>query len=797
MGAVKNLVIVESPSKGKTIARFLGKDYLVKASFGHIRDLPKSSLGFDPDDNFKPAYRVIDDKRKVVKELRSYIDKDTTIYLAADEDREGEAIAWHLIPSLGIENNEIKRIVFHEITEKAILHALDNPVELNTNLVDAQQARRILDRGVGYGLSPLLWTKIRYGLSAGRVQSAAVKIMVDREREILAFDPKEYWKIKLNILSDPSFKAELSKIDNKKSLVETKEHADIIKNDCSKGPYSLDDVNEKESKRNPSPPFTTSTIQQAAASKLGFNVKRTMTIAQKLYEGSIRIPNHTGGLITYMRTDAVNLSTLATDACKSVIGKTYGQEYTLPYVRKYKSKVKGAQEAHEAIRPVDMSIKPSDIESYLDKDEYKLYKLIWSRTIATQMAEAKVSNTTYKITNGKYEFTAKGTKILFPGFLKAYDMGNDSDNNNDDDEKFLPNVPKGTVFNNTKLEGEQHYTKPPARYTEASLVKKLEAEGIGRPATFASTITTIMTRGYVEKTKDKKLAPTLMGEVVTKYLEDNFPNIVDLRFTANIEDEFDKIAEGKIEWQTVMHGFYDSFIKTVDSKKDGERVQYSDARSLGMDKETGLEIFVKSGQFGSYIQVGETSKDENGKKIKPHKISPLPMGVRNEDVTLEDAYSYLRVPRTLGEKDGKKISVGIGKFGPFVTFNGNYYGIKGDDDVYTIELPRALELIEKIDKEKAGNTWWHSEEFGITVLNGRFGPYIRIKQPGKKKGYHVKIPKDTMEASVRKMGDQDIFNLIEKKMPNLASGLGFEKEEGEWRKQQNESTSKKKSKKKQ
>ena len=412
---MKNLVIVESPAKARTISKFLGSDYTVMASMGHVRDLPKSSLGFDPENNFKPKYQISKDKSKVISDLKKQIKKDTVIYLAADEDREGEAIAWHLIPALKIEKNPIKRIVFHEITKGAILNALENPREVDQHLVDAQQARRILDRAVGYKLSPLLWKKVRYGLSAGRVQSVAVRIIVDREREIKAFNPVEFWKIKLDS-TNPNFRAELAKINGKAKKVKNEKEANIIKNSCENGKYILEDIEEKQSKRNPAPPFTTSTLQQEASRKAGFGVKQTMIVAQQLYEGGVNIPNHTGGLITYMRTDSVNLSTTATSMAKEVIEKEYGKEYTLNKPRHYKSKAKGAQEAHEAIRPVNMHLKPSDVRPYLDNAQFKLYSLIWKRTVATQMAQAIVANTTYKISAGankEYEFKAIGTKIVY------------------------------------------------------------------------------------------------------------------------------------------------------------------------------------------------------------------------------------------------------------------------------------------------------------------------------------------------------------------------------------------------
>ena len=478
---MKNLVIVESPAKAKTISKFLGSDYKVMASMGHVRDLPKSKLGFDPDKNFEPQYLISTDKRKVIADLKKEITKDTTIYLAADEDREGEAIAWHLIPALKVEKNPLKRIVFHEITKGAILEALDNPREVNQHLVDAQQARRILDRAVGYELSPLLWKKVRYGLSAGRVQSVAVRIIVDRENEIRAFIPEEFWKIKADFLN-PELKTELAKINGKVKKVKNEAEAREIESSCNQGDFELFDIDESESKRNPAAPFTTSTLQQEASRKLGFSVKQTMIVAQQLYEGNVgNIPNQTGGLITYMRTDSLNLSKVATSAAKEVIEKEYGKEFSLSKPRVYKSKAKGAQEAHEAIRPVDLSLKPSMIKAYVDNAQYRLYSLIWKRTLATQMQVAKIANTTYKISAGKdkeYEFQIKGQRIIFPGFLRVYVEGSDDPEAAlENQEQFLPNLTQGDRTELQNLVFSEHETKPPARYTEATLVKELEKSG--------------------------------------------------------------------------------------------------------------------------------------------------------------------------------------------------------------------------------------------------------------------------------------------------------------------------------
>ncbi len=731
---MKNLVIVESPAKARTISKFLGSNYTVMASMGHVRDLPKSKLGFDPDNNFEPKYLLSVDKRKVISDLKKHINKDTTIYLAADEDREGEAIAWHLIPALKIEKNPIKRIVFHEITKEAILKALKNPREVNQDLVDAQQARRILDRAVGYELSPLLWRKVRYGLSAGRVQSVAVKIIVDREEEIRAFNPEEFWKIKADF-KNPLLRADLVKINKKVTKVRNEQEAKEIENSINEGAFVLIDIEEKESKRNPAAPFTTSTLQQEASRKLGFSVKQTMVIAQQLYEGNISsISNHTGGLITYMRTDSLNLSKTATQMAKKVIEQEYGTQYSLDKPRVYKSKAKGAQEAHEAIRPVNLSLKPSDIKLNLDNAQFKLYSLIWKRTLASQMSLALMANTTYKIEAGKnkeYEFQSKGQRIIFAGFMKVYTEGSDNPETAlDSTEKILPDIKKNTILNLEKLSCEQNFTKPPPRYTEAALVKKLESEGIGRPSTYAPTISTIQAREYVVKTEDKKLAPTPTGEIVNSFLRDHFHEVINLGFTAQIEEKFDDIAMGKIAWQDVMKDFYHSFKKTVDEKdKSVKKEDYLQVRLLGDDPKSGKPMSARVGRFGPFVQIG-TKDDEE----KP-KFVAIPKELNMDTITIDEALFLFTLPRLVGLNDkGEEIKANIGRFGPYLQVKTNYFSLKVDDP-YTIELTRALEVIEEITiaKEKASIKIFEKEK--ISVLLGRYGAYIKFDR----KNY--KIPK--------------------------------------------------------
>ena len=731
---MKNLVIVESPAKAKTISKFLGSDYVVMASMGHVRDLPKSTLGFDPEDNFKPNYQVSNDKKKVITELKKQISKDTTIYLAADEDREGEAIAWHLIPALKIEKNPIKRIVFHEITKDAILKALQNPRDVDQNLVDAQQARRILDRAVGYELSPLLWKKVRYGLSAGRVQSVAVKIIVDRENEIRAFVPEEYWKIKADFIN-PELSSELAKKDGKNIKVKNEKEARDIESSLNAGNFKLVDIEEKDSLRNPAPPFTTSTLQQEASRKIGLSVAQTMMIAQQLYEGNVaNIPNHTGGLITYMRTDSLNLSTLATSMAKKVIEEEYGKDYALSKPRAFKSTAKGAQEAHEAIRPVDMSLKPSLVKQYLDNAQYKLYSLIWKRTIATQMAQAKIANTTYKIEAGakkEFEFQTKGQRIIFAGFMKAYTEGSDNPEAAlDSAEKILPNIKVGTVLELENLNSEQLFTKPPSRYTEASLVKKLESEGIGRPSTYAPTISTIQAREYVVKTEDKKLAPTPTGEIVNSFLTDHFSNIIDLGFTAKIEEQFDEIAEGKKVWVDVMKNFYTGFKDTIKDKEENiSKSDYLQLRELGIDPKSGKPVSARVGRFGPFIQIG-TKDDEE----KP-KFVAIPEKLNMDTITLDEALFLFTLPRVVGVDDsGNEIKANIGRFGPYLQVKTKYYSLKNDDP-YTIDEIRAKEIIEEIDEAKSKALIKDFEKEKIQILNGQYGAYIK---QGRK---NFKIPK--------------------------------------------------------
>ena len=738
---IENLVIVESPAKAKTIERFLGENYVVKSSFGHIRDLEKKDLGIDIEHNFQPKYEISPDKKAIVKELKQLAKEAKTVWLASDEDREGEAIAWHLFEVLGLKKENTKRIVFHEITKDAILHAINNPRDIDKNLVDAQQARRVLDRLVGFEVSPVLWKKVKPSLSAGRVQSVAVKLIVEREREINHFVEQKYYKVTGTFeTKDASgnsipLKAELSeRFSTQEETVNFLEH-------CKKATFSVSDVETKPSSRKPAPPFTTSTLQQEASRKLGFSVSQTMAVAQKLYEQ---------GHITYMRTDSVNLSQLAIGAAKAVICNTLGEKYSKP--RNFATKTKGAQEAHEAIRPTYM-----DKESISgDKNEQQLYSLIRKRTLASQMAEAELEKTTITIaiTGEKHTFEAVGEVIIFDGFLKVY-MESFDDEKEDDETALLPAIHKGDQLQRSLIQALEQYTTHPPRYTEASLVKKMETLGIGRPSTYAPTITTIQNRGYIlresrdgtERQLDqidlkgqdikvkkisrifgaekKKLFPSDIGIVVTDFLSNYFTNIMDYNFTANAEDALDHIAEGEVEWQSMIGTFYQPFHANVEKTlKESER--NTGARELGKDPQTGETVVVRIGRFGPMAQIGE------GESVR---YAGLLKGQLMETITLEEALDLFKFPRQLGEFEEKPVSVGIGRFGPYIKHNQLFVSLKkGVDDPGTITLETAIERInEKREIEK--NRKIQEFENGVQILNGRFGPYITFNK------VNYKIPK--------------------------------------------------------
>ena len=738
----KNLVIVESPAKAKTIEGFLGKDFKVLSSFGHIRDLSHKDMGVDVSGGFIPNYEVSTDKKDTVKVLKKEVKSSEVVWLATDEDREGEAIAWHLAETLDLQNKETKRIVFHEITKSAITKAVENPREIDYNLVNAQQARRVLDRLVGFELSPILWRKVKQGLSAGRVQSVAVRLLVEREREINSFESKVYYKVVGQFINKEgrSFKAEVN------SRLDTLEEAQDFLQKCIDARFSVANLEKKSAAKSPAAPFTTSTLQQEAARKLGFSVSQTMNVAQRLYEA---------GFITYMRTDSVNLSNDAMSSIKKEIEKEYGESYSNP--RSYSTKSKGAQEAHEAIRPT--YVENRNVSD--DSGQQKLYDLIWKRAIASQMSNAKLERTTVTIDSSNHEknFIAKGEVIIFDGFLKVYLEGTDEDADEEQDG-ILPRLDVGENIDYKRIGSRERFTKAPARFTEASLVKKLEELGIGRPSTYAPTISTVQRRGYVEKGDDEgklrsyhlvelsnskvetsvleeksgsnkgKLCPTDIGMVVNDFLVSNFNSILDFHFTANVEAEFDQIASGDKVWNDMLQKFYGDFhAKVEDVKENSDRAVGE--RILGVDPETGLSLLVRIGRYGPMAQLGSQSEVE-----KP-KFASLRKGQSIESITLNEVIDLFKLPRQVGQFEEKVVTVAVGRFGPYVRHDGKFVSL-GEYDPMSIELDTCVELIlakRKSDAEKHIHTFDDDEPI-IQVLQGRWGPYIKME----KKNY--KIPKD-------------------------------------------------------
>lgn len=754
-GMIENLVIVESPAKAKTIEKFLGSGYTVKSSFGHIRDLEKKDLGVDIEHNFQPKYEISSDKKNIVKELKALAKEAKTVWLASDEDREGEAIAWHLFEVLKLKPENTKRIVFHEITKDAILHAIQNPRNIDKNLVDAQQARRVLDRLVGFEMSPVLWKKVKPSLSAGRVQSVAVKLIVEREREINAFKEQQYYRVTgtFETTNKAQLKAEVQERFTDKAATLAYLQA------CKDARFQVTSVETKPAVRKPAPPFTTSTLQQEASRKLGFSVSQTMSVAQKLYEH---------GLITYMRTDSVNLSALAIRSAKAVICETLGEKYSKS--RNFATKTKGAQEAHEAIRPTYMN-KP-EIEG--DRNEKQLYDLIYKRTLASQMADAELekTNVTISLSNHSTPFTATGEVIVFDGFLKVY-MESHDDETDDEHSDLLPALNKNDMLNRLQITALEQYTQHPPRYTEASLVKKMEALGIGRPSTYAPTITTIQNRGYIiRESRDglarnieqielkgndievkttrkifgaekKKLFPSDMGMVVTDFLSEHFKNIMDYNFTASAEESLDHIAEGAVEWQKMIGEFYSPFHETVESTlKNSER--NSGQRILGTDPATGETVSVRIGRFGPMAQIGE------GETVR---YAGLLKGQLMETITLEEALGLFKFPRKIGQYEDKEVSVGIGRFGPYIKHNNIFVSLKkGEDDPGTITLETAIARIEE-KRENDRNKLIKAFDNGVQILNGRFGPYISYNKA------NYKIPK-TLKAEELTL--EKCMELIEK-----------------------------------
>lgn len=745
----ENLVIVESPAKAKTIEKFLGKDFMVKSSFGHISDLAKKGISIDIENNFAPNYEISEDKKKLVAELKKLAKSAKTVWLASDEDREGEAIAWHLSTALNLKPENTKRIVFHEITKNAILHAVENPRDIDMNLVNAQQARRILDRLVGFEISPILWKKVKPSLSAGRVQSVAVRLIVDRERDIMNFKSTDYYRVTAEFIL-PEGKVIKAELDKRFATVEEAEKFLTI---CSGADFKVTDVDKRPAKKSPAAPFTTSTLQQEASRKLGFSVSQTMTLAQKLYEA---------GLITYMRTDSVNLSRAAIGAAKEMIYSNFGEEYH--QVRKFQTKSKGAQEAHEAIRPTYMD--KTDVAG--SAQEKRLYDLIWKRTVASQMADAQLEKTNVNIavSGSDHRFVATGEVVKFDGFLKLYIESHD-DENHETDTSLLPPITVGEALTAQSITATQRFTQRPARYSEASLVKQLEELGIGRPSTYSPTITTIINRGYVVKedragtkrdfvqlvlknskitkkkvdetvgTEKAKLFPTDIGIVVTDYLYANFAEIMDYNFTANVEKEFDEIADGEMVWTKMLAQFYGPFHKLVD--KAGADSNYTNnQRVIGTDPATGKTVYAKMGRYGAMVQLGEAEGDE-----KP-RYAGLVQGQLIETLSIEQALSLLALPRTLGEYENKVVVIGIGRFGPYVRHDSKFVSLKkGVDDPYTITLERAIELIEdkrKVESNKLIKQFDNDPD--MQILNGRYGAYIAYKSE------NYRIPKETDPATL-------------------------------------------------
>ncbi len=761
---MNNLVIVESPAKAKTIEKILGSEFTVLSSYGHIRDLPKGDTAINVKNGFEPSYEISPDKTKVVKELKSAAKKADMVWLASDEDREGEAIAWHLSVALGLDENKTKRIVFHEITPTAIKHAVENPRAIDTKLVDAQQARRVLDRLVGFELSPLLWRKVKPQLSAGRVQSVTVKLIVEREREILNFASTVYYRVVAQFITSDgkTFKAEL------KNRLGDKKSAEEFINNLNSATFRVENIAKTPLKRSPAPPFTTSTLQQEASRKLGLSVAQTMSTAQRLYEA---------GLITYMRTDSVNLSALAIGASKSEIENQFGEKYSK--TRKFTTKSKGAQEAHEAIRPTYFN----NHKAGSTKDEQRLYELIWKRTVASQMSDAELEKTTITIAidkNGatqEHSFVAIGEVVTFDGFLKLYLEGNDNEGvEGEQDDTLLPNLKTGEVLGFNNITATERHTQAAARYSEASLVKKLEELGIGRPSTYAPTITTVISRGYIEKgnregtkrdyeiitldsnskvtvskksekvgAESKKLFPTDIGMVVTDYLQGEFPNILDYSFTANVEKEFDFIAEGKIKWQQMIGEFYAPFHQNIEKAATNDQYVKTE-RVIGVDPASGKQVVARVGRYGPMVQIGEP---------EDKKFAKLQSGQLIETITIEEAMKLFALPRSVGEFEGKEVVIGLGPFGPYAKHDSKFTSLKkGVDDPLTITLERAVELIVEKRTAEANRVIARFEALDAEVLRGRFGPYIASK------GKNYKIPKSVDAEKLDEAGCKEIMDSV-------------------------------------
>ncbi len=741
----KNLVIVESPAKAKTISKYLGKDFEVMASYGHVRDLVPKEGAVDPDSGYAMKYQIIDRNQKHVNAIVKALKKSDALYLATDPDREGEAISWHLTELLrekkALNSKPVHRVVFHEITKNAVQEAIDHPRDISGDLVGAQQARRALDYLVGFNLSPLLWKKVQRGLSAGRVQSPALRMIVERELEIEAFKAREYWSIEADVSKDEQpFASRLISYKGDKVEQFSFENEDAARAvektilDAANGELKAVSVTKRQRRRNPTAPFTTSTLQQEASRKLGFNTQRTMRVAQRLYEG-IELPGEGNvGLITYMRTDSVTLAASAVEEIREVIADRYGAKNVPEEPREFKTKAKNAQEAHEAVRPTSVARTPDSLKSALDEDQFKLYSLIWKRTMACQMIPAVFDTVAIDLAAGPeddgHRFRANGSILVVPGFMAVYQEGKD-DSKDDDGDRLLPEIAEGDVIKLDELRAEQHFTEPPPRFTEASLVKALEEYGIGRPSTYANIIATLKNREYVEM-DSKRFIPTDIGRIVNGFLTEHFTQYVDYDFTARLEDDLDAVSLGEKDWVPLLDDFWRPFQKLcIDKEESVTREQVAQARELGTDPKTGKPVTVRMGRYGPFVQIG-TKDDEE----KP-KFAGLRPGQKMNDITLDDAMELFKLPRKLGETpDGLPVSASIGRFGPYVRYGDKYVSIRGDDDPYTIELPRALELIEEKKIADANRIILDFEDEGIQVLNGRYGPYITDKTK------NARVPKD-------------------------------------------------------
>ena len=740
----KNLVIVESPAKAKTISKYLGDDFEVLASYGHVRDLIPKEGAVDTENQFKMKYAVIERNEKHVKAIIRALKKADALYLATDPDREGEAISWHLVELLKerniLGNKKVHRVIFHEITKQAVRDAIANPRDISGDLVSAQQARRALDYLVGFNLSPLLWKKVQRGLSAGRVQSPALRMIVERELEIEAFTAREYWSIEADVSkNDQPFVSRLVSYNGDKveqfSFEDETAARDVERTliEAANGELTVVGVSKRQRRRNPAAPFTTSTLQQEASRKLGFNTQRTMRVAQKLYEG-IELPGEDiVGLITYMRTDSVTLAAIAVTEIREVIAERYGAENVPETPPEFKTKAKNAQEAHEAVRPTSVARSPDSLRAALDEDQFKLYSLIWKRTMACQMVPAVFDTVAIEMSAGAenqgHLMRANGSVLVAPGFIAVYQEGRD-DAVDDDSDRLLPEIAEGDTIKLDELRPEQHFTEPPPRFTEASLVKTLEEYGIGRPSTYASIIMTLKNREYVEMDA-KRFIPTDIGRIVIGFLTEHFPQYVDYDFTAKLEDDLDAVSLGEMDWVPLLESFWGPFHKLCKEKDSSvTREQVAQARELGTDPKSGKPVTVRMGRYGPFVQIG-TKDDEE----KP-RFAGLRPDQKMNDIDFETAMELFKLPRKLGETaDGLAVSASIGRFGPYVRYGDKYVSTK-DDDPYTIELPRALELIEEKKIADANRIIQDFEEQGIQVLNGRYGPYITDKAK------NARVPKD-------------------------------------------------------